>query len=198
MTTTSPTTTGTASVPDSRPAIAGVTSTTGTTSTAAPVHTVVDSPCGELTLVARGDALSGLYMTGQRHRPAQETFGPRGDSPVFAAARAQLDAYFAGELTCFDLPLTMAGTPFQQRVWSALRDIPYGETVSYGELAALLGSPTASRAVGLANGRNPIGVIVPCHRVIGAGGDLTGYGGGLPRKRWLLGLENGVRQPTLL
>ncbi|MET9219829.1 methylated-DNA--[protein]-cysteine S-methyltransferase [Streptomyces sp. NPDC088197] len=163
-----------------------------------PVHTVVDSPCGELTLVARGCALTGLYMTEQRHRPAQETFGPRGDSPVFAAARAQLDAYFAGELTRFDLPLAMSGTPFQQRVWSALRDIPYGETVSYGELAAILGHPTASRAVGLANGRNPIGVIVPCHRVVGAGGDLTGYGGGLPRKRWLLAMENGVQQPVLL
>jgi methylated-DNA-[protein]-cysteine S-methyltransferase len=163
-----------------------------------PVHTVVDSPCGELTLVARGDALTHLYMTGQRHRPAEETFGPRGDSPVFAAARAQLDAYFAGELTRFDLPLTFIGTPFQQRVWSALREIPYGETVSYGELATLLGNPSASRAVGLANGRNPLGIIVPCHRVIGAGGDLTGYGGGLPRKRWLLALESGVRQPTLL
>lgn len=165
----------------------------------ATVHTTVDSPCGELTLVARGDALAGLYMTDQRHRPAQETFGPRADSPVFAAATAQLDAYFAGELTRFELPLDLAGTAFQQSVWAALRDIPYGETVSYGELAAVLGRPGASRAVGLANGKNPVGVIVPCHRVVGAGGDLTGYGGGLPRKRWLLGLEGALeRQLTLL
>lgn len=163
------------------------------------VHTVVDSPCGPLTLVARDGALAGLYMTGQRHRPAEETFGPRDDSlPAFTAAARQLDAYFAGDRTRFDLDLTLAGTPFQQRVWAALREIPYGETVSYGELAVSLGQPNASRAVGLANGRNPIGIIVPCHRVIGANGSMTGYGGGLDRKRWLLSFERGGPQQPVL
>jgi O-6-methylguanine DNA methyltransferase len=164
------------------------------------VHTVVDSsPCGPLTLVARDKALTGLYMAGQRHRPAPETFGPRDDSlPVFAAAAAQLAAYFAGELTRFELGLAAVGTPFQERVWAALREIPYGETVSYGELAGAIGRPGASRAVGLANGRNPIGIIVPCHRVIGANGSMTGYGGGLERKRWLLAFEGASRQPTLV
>lgn len=162
------------------------------------VHTVVDSPCGPLTLVARGDAIAGLYMTDQRHRPAQENFGPRDDTlPVFAEAAAQLAAYFVGERTSFDLDLAMVGTPFQGRVWSALREIPYGETVSYGDLAEAIGRPGASRAVGLANGKNPIGIIVPCHRVIGANGSMTGYGGGLDRKRWLLALEGASRQPTL-
>ncbi|MBN0044531.1 methylated-DNA--[protein]-cysteine S-methyltransferase [Streptomyces actuosus] len=151
-------------------------------------HTVTDSPLGPLTLVARDGLLCGLYMTGQRHRPAQETFGERDDTP-FGEAKAQLEAYFAGELTEFTLPLRMDGTPFQRRVWDLLRGIPYGRTRTYGDLAAALGNPTASRAVGLANGRNPIGVIVPCHRVVGAGGSLTGYGGGLERKRRLLDLE---------
>ena len=170
-----------------------------TTTAATTVHTVVDSPCGTLTLVARDGALAGLYMTDQRHRPAQETFGPRDDSlPVFAEAARQLDAYFAGERTAFDLDLSLAGTPFQQRVWQALREIPYGETVSYGELAVSLGQPGASRAVGLANGKNPVGIIVPCHRVIGANGSMTGYGGGLDRKRWLLSFERGSHQPVLI
>ena len=162
------------------------------------VHTVVDSPCGPLTLVAREGGLAGLYMTEQRHRPAEETFGPRGDHPVFEPAAAQLTEYFAGDRTGFDLDLRLSGTPFQQRVWSALRDIPYGETVSYGELADVLGQPGASRAVGLANGKNPVGIIVPCHRVIGANGSLTGYGGGIDRKRWLLAFERGSLQPTLV
>jgi O-6-methylguanine DNA methyltransferase len=140
-------------------------------------------------------------MTEQRHRPAQEVFGPRaevGDLPAFGRAAEQLAAYFAGDRTGFDVELAMSGTQFQQRVWGALREIPYGETVSYGELADRLGQPGASRAVGLANGKNPIGIIVPCHRVIGANGSLTGYGGGLDRKRWLLGFERGSRQPTLV
>jgi methylated-DNA-[protein]-cysteine S-methyltransferase len=111
------------------------------------------------------------------------------DDGVLAEARAQLSAYFAGERTTFDLPLAPVGTPFQQRVWGELRRIPYAETVSYGELANRLGSPGASRAVGLANGRNPIAIVVPCHRVIGADGTLTGYAGGLERKRALLDLE---------
>jgi methylated-DNA-[protein]-cysteine S-methyltransferase len=152
-------------------------------------HSVVDSPVGPLTLVAEGGALIGLYMTQQRHLPAPETFGvPELTRPMGEAA-AQLAEYFAGDRTHFDLPLTFLGTPFRQRVWAALREIPYGETVSYGQLADRLGQPNASRAVGLANGRNPIGIIVPCHRVVGADGSLTGYGGGLDRKRQLLDLE---------
>ncbi|OIJ63822.1 methylated-DNA--[protein]-cysteine S-methyltransferase [Streptomyces mangrovisoli] len=152
-------------------------------------HTVIDSPYGPLTLVAEDGVLCGLYMTDQRHRPAEETFGEQDDTP-FAEAEEQLAAYFAGELKEFTLPLTLRGTPFQQRVWEQLRLIPYGETRSYGQLADALGSPGASRAVGLANGRNPIGIIVPCHRVVGASGSLTGYGGGLDRKKRLLDFES--------
>ncbi|AUH39709.1 methylated-DNA--[protein]-cysteine S-methyltransferase [Streptomyces sp. CMB-StM0423] len=154
-------------------------------------HTTVDSPVGPLALVAEDDSLTGLYMTDQRHRPADETFGTPADpeDPPFAAAAAQLAAYFAGERTDFDLPLHLSGTPFQQRVWEQLRQIPYGETISYGELAERVGNPAASRAVGMANGRNPVGIVVPCHRVVGANGSLTGYGGGIDRKKQLLALE---------
>jgi methylated-DNA-[protein]-cysteine S-methyltransferase len=159
----------------------------------APLHHTVfeDTPVGPLTLVADDRALTGLYMTDQRHRPPLETFGPRTDpgEPLYARAIAQLQAYFRGELTTFDLPLAPRGTPFQRRVWAALCDIPYGATRSYGQLAALLGAPSAARAVGLANGRNPVGIVIPCHRVIGANGSLTGYGGGLDRKRRLLAFE---------
>jgi methylated-DNA-[protein]-cysteine S-methyltransferase len=160
-----------------------------------PTHVVIDSPVGPLTLVAIDGALSGLYMVKQRHRPAEETFGAPGDPAAepFAATAEQLTAYFAGELTEFDLPLNLRGTPFQGRVWAALRQIPYGETTTYGELATELGQPTASRAVGLANGKNPVGVIVPCHRVVGSTGSLTGYGGGLDRKRYLLDFERKAR-----
>ncbi|GAA3293297.1 methylated-DNA--[protein]-cysteine S-methyltransferase [Streptomyces cinereospinus] len=154
-------------------------------------HTVVDSPYGPLTLVAEDGRLCGLYMTDQRHRPAQETFGARDDRP-FGEPVDQLTAYFAGELEEFTLDLRLIGTPFQRSVWDQLRRIPYGETRSYGELAEALGNPQASRAVGLANGRNPIGIIVPCHRVIGTGGGLTGYGGGLERKQRLLDHERGA------
>lgn len=152
------------------------------------VHTVVDSPVGRLTLVATDGVLSGLYMTEQRHRPPRETFGEPDPGP-FDKTIEQLAEYFAGDRAEFDLPLTLAGTPFQRTVWTALRDIPYGETVSYGELAQHIGRPTASRAVGLANGKNPISIIVPCHRVVGSNGDLTGYGGGIERKRHLLDFE---------
>ncbi|AZM56584.1 cysteine methyltransferase [Streptomyces sp. WAC 01529] len=154
------------------------------------LHTLIDSPYGPLTLVATDGVLSGLYMTEQRHRPAEETFGDRDPAP-FGEAISQLEAYFAGELKDFDLPLRLDGTPFQRTVWDELRRIPYGETRTYGELAEILGKPGASRAVGLANGKNPIGVIVPCHRVVGANGSLTGYGGGLARKQQLLAFENG-------
>ncbi|MEF9907550.1 methylated-DNA--[protein]-cysteine S-methyltransferase [Streptomyces sp. P9-A2] len=163
-------------------------------------HTVIDSPYGPLTLVADADGvLCGLYMTGQRHRPPEETFGDRvgpgsAAAPAaraFADAGEQLEAYFAGGLKEFTLELSPHGTPFQRRVWDLLTDIPYGETRTYGELAGALGSPKASRAVGLANGRNPIGIVIPCHRVIGASGGLTGYGGGLDRKQRLLDFERG-------
>ncbi|AWZ07276.1 MULTISPECIES: methylated-DNA--[protein]-cysteine S-methyltransferase [unclassified Streptomyces] len=157
-------------------------------------HTVIDSPYGPLTLVATGGVLSGLYMTGQRHRPAEESFGERvaaGEEPFPEVAR-QLTAYFAGERTSFDLPVRLEGTDFQRSVWEQLVRIPYGKTWSYGELAARLGKPNASRAVGLANGKNPVGIIVPCHRVIGASGSMTGYGGGIDRKVRLLAFESGA------
>jgi methylated-DNA-[protein]-cysteine S-methyltransferase len=158
-------------------------------------HVVVQSPVGPLTLVASGGALAGLYMAGQRHLPAAEAFGEPAADPraePFAAAAGQLREYFAGGRTGFDLELSLDGTAFQRRVWAALREIRYGQTVSYGELADRIGSPSAPRAVGLANGRNPIGIIVPCHRVVGAGGGLTGYGGGIERKRFLLAHEQRV------
>ncbi|MDQ1035173.1 methylated-DNA-[protein]-cysteine S-methyltransferase [Streptomyces sp. V3I8] len=153
-------------------------------------HTVIDSPYGPLTLVATDGVLSGLYMTGQRHRPPEETFGDPDDTP-FAEATEELAAYFAGESKDFSVRLHLHGTPFQRSVWAELRRIPYGETRTYGQLADTLGNPGASRAVGLANGRNPLGIIVPCHRVVGADGSLTGYGGGLARKQRLLDFERG-------
>ncbi|MEU5880927.1 methylated-DNA--[protein]-cysteine S-methyltransferase [Spirillospora sp. NPDC047279] len=159
-------------------------------------HTVMESPYGPLTLVATDGVLSGLYMNLQRHRPQEETFGdrePDSGAVPFGPVVEQLTAYFAGELTTFEVPLAMRGTPFQQTVWAALQEIPYGETISYGRLAERIGNPAASRAVGLANGKNPISIIVPCHRVVGSTGSLTGYGGGVERKRRLLDFENGVR-----
>jgi methylated-DNA-[protein]-cysteine S-methyltransferase len=164
---------------------------TSTTTTATPLqYTLEDSPIGSLLLVGDGNALHGLYMQDGR-RPKQIAPAWECSTGCFAAVKAQLHEYFAGERLAFDLALAMAGTPFERRVWSALTDIPYGETISYGELARRLDQPSAARAVGLANGRNPIAVIVPCHRVIGADGTLTGYGGGLERKRILLELESG-------
>jgi methylated-DNA-[protein]-cysteine S-methyltransferase len=151
-------------------------------------YSVFASPIGELQLVGDGQALTAIYFPGQ---PPDSTW--QRDDRAFLEASEQLDAYFAGELTEFDLALAPLGTPFQQGVWSALRAIPYGRTTTYGKLAADLGDPRAVRAVGLANGRNPIPIIIPCHRVIGANGGLTGYGGGIERKQWLLALE-GVRR----
>lgn len=145
---------------------------------------VYSSPIGDLVLTGDAQALAGIDLHGRRP-PA----GAIRDDAAFAAVRAQLDAYFAGELTDFDLPLAARGTTFQLRVWSALRSIPYGATISYGELARRIGQPAAARAVGLANGANPIPIVLPCHRVIGADGSLTGFGGGLERKRWLLAHE---------
>ncbi|WP_331768278.1 methylated-DNA--[protein]-cysteine S-methyltransferase [Embleya sp. NBC_00896] len=154
-------------------------------------HTVIGSPVGPLTLVATDGIVSGLYMHEHLHMPPRETFGRR-DEGAFDDAVTQLEAYFAGERTDFTVLVAMAGTPFQRRVWDALREIPYGETITYGQLADRIGRPTAARAVGLANGKNPISIIVPCHRVVGADGALTGYAGGLATKRHLLALEAGV------
>jgi methylated-DNA-[protein]-cysteine S-methyltransferase len=153
-------------------------------------YAVIGSPIGELTLVASDDGqLTGLYMEQHRYRPEPAGFGDRDDTILPDVVR-QLREYFAGERTTFDVPVKAAGTPFQQEVWAALTEIPYGETTTYGALARTLGRPaTASRAVGLANGRNPISIIVPCHRVIGSTGGLTGYGGGLHRKQALLDHE---------
>lgn len=148
--------------------------------------TVLSSPLGRLRLVG-GPALSGLYLEEHRHAPDSGTW--REDSAPFSTTVEQLEQYFAGERLVFDIPLAPVGTPFQQAVWQALLAIPYATTVSYGAVAVAVGRPRAVRAVGLANGRNPISVIVPCHRVIGADGRLTGYGGGMPRKRWLLDHE---------
>jgi methylated-DNA-[protein]-cysteine S-methyltransferase len=156
------------------------------------VYTTVDSPIGELLLVGDGEVLHGLHMQ-DAPRPMAVRPEWRRDDGAFPEARRELREYFAGERTEFEVPVEMEGTAFQRTVWSALRAIPYGETRSYGELARSIGSPSAVRAVGLANGRNPIAVIVPCHRVIGADGTLTGYGGGLERKRTLLDLERGPR-----
>ena len=152
-------------------------------------HTrLTGTPIGDLTLVRRGDALAALYMQDHRHQPDESTFGPSeaADVGVLGDAATQLQEYFRGERQTFDLPLDPAGTDFQQRVWLQLRAIPYGRTRSYGELARALGSAGASRAVGLANGRNPLSIVVPCHRVIGANGAMTGFGGGIERKVWLL------------
>ena len=151
-------------------------------------HTVVDSPVGPLTLVEQDGALAGLYLHEQRHLPPASALGRRDDG-VLGAVREQLEAYFSGGLRSFDLPLATSGTPFQQQVWAALREVPYGSTCTYAELAAAIGHPTAVRAVGAANGRNPVCVVVPCHRVVGSGGSLTGYAGGLDRKSWLLAHE---------
>jgi methylated-DNA-[protein]-cysteine S-methyltransferase len=157
------------------------------------LYTTIDSPIGELLLLGDGHTLHGLYMQGGRKPIAVAPAWERAEAP-FAALATQLEEYFAGRRETFDVSLQMHGTPFERRVWSALREIPYGETTSYGELASRIGQPTGARAVGLANGRNPIAVIVPCHRVIGADGSLTGYGGGLERKRILLELERGQAQ----
>jgi methylated-DNA-[protein]-cysteine S-methyltransferase len=155
----------------------------------------IDSPLGKLLLVSDGDALTHLAMS---PRPNDVPDDGRHDPAAFADVAAQLDSYFAGELTEFDVPLAPRGTEFQRSVWDALLEIPYGETASYGEIAAAVGKPHAVRAVGTTNGRNPIAVIIPCHRVIGANGSLVGYGGGLDRKRLLLELEAEHVAPRLL
>ena len=157
------------------------------------------TPVGELLLGAGDAGLTCVWfdVEGHGHRPAdgwrQASGAGGGEARVLAEARAQLEAYFAGDLTMFDLPLAARGTPFQERVWSALRGIAFGEAISYGELARRIGEPASVRSVGHANGRNPLPIIVPCHRVIGANGSLTGFGGGIERKRWLLEHEGALR-----
>jgi methylated-DNA-[protein]-cysteine S-methyltransferase len=149
---------------------------------------VIDSPIGDLLVVGDDANFTGLYLPTGR-RPMRPSPSWERDDSAFGEVRRQLTEYFTGDRRTFDLPLSPAGTPFQRRVWAALCQIPYGETTSYGKIAAGLGLPDAARAVGLANGQNPIAIIVPCHRVIGADGSLTGYGGGLPAKQWLLAHE---------
>lgn len=153
--------------------------------------TIHHSPVGPLRLLASERGLRGLYFTQHRHAPSTDPAWVVNDS-AFEVVREQLDGYFDGTRTRFELPLDPIGTPWQRKLWTALESIPYGETRSYGALASAVCSPSAARAVGLANGRNPISIIVPCHRVIGADGGLTGYGGGLARKRFLLELEQRV------
>ena len=155
------------------------------------IYTTVESPIGELLLLGDGDVLHGLYMQDGRKPIGVRPTWQREDS-AFGDVRKQLDEYFAGERTSFDIQLHLDGSPFQRTVWHALTEIPYGETISYGELARRIGRPDRARAVGTANGQNPIAVIVPCHRVVGADGTLVGYGGGLENKRRLLELEAGL------
>ena len=159
-------------------------------------HIWYDSPLGRLLLAARGGSLTGLWMEGQRYFPEDpDALGAERETPVLVQARDWLDRYFAGARPAVSgLSLDPAGSVFQKRVWGALREIPYGETVTYGALAERLGlGRSGARPVGSAVGRNPISVIVPCHRVVGADGRLTGYAGGLERKRWLLEHESGSR-----
>jgi methylated-DNA-[protein]-cysteine S-methyltransferase len=152
--------------------------------------TTYESPIQELKLLSDGRSLIGLYMMSERHSLQQQSDWVEDDSVApFSETKRQLDEYFAGELTEFDLPIQLHGTEFQQKVWEVLKTISYGVTMSYGELAKLINQPNASRAVGLANGKNPVSIVVPCHRVIGANGKLTGYGGGIERKQWLLSHE---------
>ncbi len=149
--------------------------------------------CGLLSLIATDEGLEQIRFDATAPQGAERC----DDHAILRETARQLNAYFAHDLRDFDLPLVLKGTPFQVRVWRALQEIPYGETRSYGQQARLIGSPDAVRAVGAANGQNPIPIVVPCHRVIGSNGKLTGFGGGLPLKRWLLDLESQPRLPLL-
>jgi methylated-DNA-[protein]-cysteine S-methyltransferase len=155
------------------------------------LSTRIPSPVGPLLLVADDTHLRGLWFDKPRHPPRCIEW-VEGDNKILHEARVQLDAYFAGERRAFDLPLRPIGTDFQREVWTMLTRIPYGETWSYGDMARRIGKPDAVRAVGAANGRNPISIVVPCHRVIGSDGSLTGFGGGLPTKQFLLALEGAL------
>lgn len=152
------------------------------------IYSLLDSPIGELLLTGDGASVTGIWMLSHRSE-WKKTRTLQRDDAALGSTRTQLAEYFAGERTDFDLPLAPEGTGFQRKVWRALCEIPYGETISYGELARRIAQPTAARAVGLANGSNPLPIVVPCHRVIGADGSLTGFGGGIERKRWLLAHE---------
>jgi methylated-DNA-[protein]-cysteine S-methyltransferase len=154
-------------------------------------HAIVSTRIGDLTLVASGNALAGVYFPHHWVKPTPSTLGERVSStdPVFAEAARQLDEYLLGERTSFDLPTVLRGDGFQRRVWSILEEIPYGETSSYGEIAERLGDRTLAQRVGKAVGQNPLSIVVPCHRVVGKNGSLTGYAGGLKRKQFLLDLE---------
>jgi methylated-DNA-[protein]-cysteine S-methyltransferase len=151
-------------------------------------YAVVQTPIGDVVVWGEDQTLAGLGFADSPKSARIDPAWPRDDA-AFARVAEQLAAYFGGQLTQFDLTLATGGTLFQRRVWDALRDIPYGATTTYAELAVELGDPRAVRAVGTANGRNPISIVIPCHRVVGSDGSLTGYGGGLPRKRWLLAHE---------
>ena len=158
-------------------------------------HTTADSPVGELTLVAEDGKLTGVYFPHHWYRPDSATFGDRDDAG-FGEAKRQLAEYFTGNRERFGLPLGPRGDAFQQRVWELISHIPYGRTVSYGDLAKELGDGILAKDVGAAVGRNPLCVIVPCHRVVGKDGSLTGYAGGLARKRFLLSLEEPTAQDS--
>ena len=151
-------------------------------------HTTIASKLGELTVVARDGIVVGLYFPGHWYRPDPASFGPRGDAG-FDAARDQIGQYFAGDRQEWTVAVATNGDDYQERVWALVRQIPYGETTTYGDLARQLGDGTTPQEVGAAVGRNPVCLLVPCHRVVGAGGKLTGYAGGLTRKRFLLDLE---------
>lgn len=152
----------------------------------------IDSPIGRLLLTSDGKALTGLYTEPSHAQESTAGWAEDTDIEPLAMTARQLNEYFGGARREFDLPMNLGGTDFQSRVWQELLEIPYGVTWSYGQLAKRIGKPSASRAVGLANGSNPISIIVPCHRVIGTNGSLTGYGGGLERKRWLLAHEGAL------
>jgi methylated-DNA-[protein]-cysteine S-methyltransferase len=161
------------------------------TAAAAATHTTIRSSLGDLTVVARGGSVTGLYFPHHWYLPDRTTFGEYRDAGFDDVCR-QLEEYLAGQRREFDLPVDAAGSPFQQRVWQLISQIPYGSTVSYGELAGELGGGATAQEVGAATGRNPVSIIIPCHRVVGASGGLTGYAGGLRRKRILLDLEQDV------
>ncbi len=156
-------------------------------------YTWVESPIGRLLLISNGDSLTGLYMTDPKHaEPIQSDWHEDTNAQPFPQTRKQLEEYFQGKRKEFDLPIELRGTNFQKRVWQALSGIPFGITISYKQLAMRIGNPASVRAVGQANGNNPVSLIVPCHRVIGADGSLTGYGGGIERKAALLEFEQAV------
>ena len=161
------------------------------------LHLSMPSPVGPLLIAAEDEGLQLIEFHSPRHAMSRASEWRPGETDVLREVRAQLDDYFQGKRREFDLPLAPRGTDFQRAVWRCLRDIPYGETISYAELARRIGKPSAMRAVGAANGRNPLPIVVPCHRVIGADGSLTGFGGGLPTKRFLLELEGAIETADL-